>query len=338
LDEAPSRTLHLVPAAPEAFCDPAVRRTLEAIPIPALAVAFDGTILSVNAAGHESGYFEHLGLVGRALTEALDDVGARAVSDALSALAAGRVDSAEVAAGMHTALGHPITVTLTVAVVRDEADMHSCAVVLVRDESDHRRDEAELRHRASHDGLTELPNRAAFLDRLVQALARDRRRGSWSALLFIDLDGFKAVNDTLGHSAGDELLFSAAGRVRRVMRPEDTLARYGGDEFTALCEDLHGAKEAHVIAQRVLDGFEAPFLLSTGITSLSASIGVAVVASGSRDAASVITAADAAMYTSKQSGGGRYTVHDLKPAGASIEARRVHPSTRLRSTDHLPAT
>ena len=314
--------LHGVVAAPEQIVDPAVRGTLEAIPMPALAVALDGRILSVNAAGHESGYLDQSGIHGQTLSAALDDVGSRGVSDALSAMAAGGLDSAEVVARVVTALGRTIPVMLTLAAVHDVEGMRPCAVVLIRDDSEQQRDDADLRHRADHDELTKLPNRATFLDRLMQALARARRRASWSAVLFVDLDGFKEVNDTQGHSAGDELLFSAAGRVSRMMRPEDTLARYGGDEFTVLCEDLHGADEACAIARRVLDVFDAPFQLIGGATSLSASIGVAVVAGGRTDAASVIADADAAMYESKQSGGGRYTVHDMKAAEARAPGRR----------------
>ena len=310
------RALHVVPAAAGNQGDRAVQRTLEAIPQPALAVAFDGTILSVNAAGNGWAGLGRLDVIGRPLAETLGTASAAAVSRALSAMAAGELDNIEVAARMATGAGQASDVALTVAIVRDEAGTASSAVVLIRDDSARERDAADLRHRASHDGLTELPNRAAFLDRLVQALARDRRRGSWSAVLFVDLDGFKAVNDTLGHSVGDELLFSAAGRVRRVMRPEDTLARYGGDEFTVLCEDLHGADEAAAIAQRVLDVFDVPFRLSAGTTSLSTSIGVAVVGGGSMDAPSVIAAADAAMYASKAAGGGRYAVHDVTPVEA----------------------
>jgi len=316
------RGLHVMPAIAVPEADQAVQRTLEAIPQPGLAVAFDGTILSVNAAGYEWLGFGRPSLIGTALIEALDDTAGAKVSKALSAMAAGELENIDVAARMAAGVGTASAVTLTFAVVRDEAEIPSCAILLLRDESDHVRDDADLRHRASHDGLTELPNRATFLERLVQALARARRRGSWSAVLFIDLDGFKEVNDTRGHSAGDELLFSAAGRVSRVMRPEDTLARYGGDEFTVLCEDLHDATEAHAIAQRVLDILDAPFVLSAGTTSLSASIGVTVVAGGNSDAAAVIADADGAMYTSKQAGGGRYTMHRENNASRAGVDRR----------------
>jgi diguanylate cyclase (GGDEF)-like protein len=305
--EVSVRALHVVPAVGERWVDPAVQRAIEAIPQPGLVVAFDGTILSINAASSVRSRLGDADLTGGALTERLDDADAARVSNALSAMAAGELENIDVVARMATRAGTESNVTVTLAVVRDDTDVPSCAIVLLRDESGHERDDADLRHRASHDGLTELPNRAAFLERLVQALARARRRASWTAVLFIDLDGFKADNDTQGHSAGDELLFSAAGRVSRVMRPEDTLARYGGDEFTVLCEDLHDANEAHAIAERILDVLDTPFVLSVGRTSLTASIGVAATAGGSKDAAAVIADADAAMYASKQAGGGRYT-------------------------------
>jgi len=315
------RALRVVPAVADRPKDDAVHRAIEAIPQPGLVVAFDGTILSVNAASSDWPRLGEDDLVGRTLTDPLDDADAVRVSNALSAMADGRLENIKVVAGLTTSADSASTVTLTLAVVRDAAEEPSCAIVLLRDESGQARDDADLRHRASHDGLTELPNRATFLERLVQALARARRQGSWTAVLFIDLDGFKAINDTQGHPAGDELLFSAAGRVSRVMRPEDTLARYGGDEFTALCEDLHDADEAHAIAQRVLDVLEAPFVLSVGTASISASIGVAVSAGGHRDSAAVIADADAAMYASKQAGGGRYTVLDVTVAPSRVGSR-----------------
>ncbi|HZP15904.1 MAG TPA: sensor domain-containing diguanylate cyclase, partial [Nocardioides sp.] len=312
------RALHVVPAVTDPRADDAVQRAIEAIPQPGLVVAFDGTILSVNAASSEWTRLGEAELVGRALTEPLDGADAANVLHALSAMAAGELENLDVVASMATSLGMASNVTLTLAVVRDDANVPSCAIALLRDESGHERDKADLRHRASHDGLTELPNRATFLERLVQALARARRQASWTAVLFIDLDGFKEVNDTQGHSAGDELLFSSAGRISRVMRPEDTLARYGGDEFTVLCEDLHDADEAHAIAQRILDVLDAPFVLSAGTMSLTASIGVAVTAGGKSDPAGVIADADAAMYASKQAGGGRYTVLDVTVAASGV--------------------
>lgn len=315
-ESAPSgrAELHLV-GATEQPGDEGVRRALEAMPLPAIGVAFDATIDFVNAAARSSAVLGSLQVIGTALTDVLDDAAARRVSVALSVMARGEVDDVQVLAGIDAPRGRVWPVALTFALVRNRSGRPSSAMVLVLDaEADDER--ADLRHRAFYDRLTELPNRSAFVERLTQALARARRRASCTAVLFIDLDGFKAVNDTFGHSAGDELLFSSAGRISAVMRPEDTFARYGGDEFTVLCEDLHAPTEASAIAVRVLGVFDAPFQLSAGQTSLSASIGVAVVAAGGADAASIIETADAAMYASKQAGGAKYETRSV-PAAAS---------------------
>jgi diguanylate cyclase (GGDEF)-like protein len=307
--------LHLLLTETTEQCDHGVQRTLEAIPLVALSVDFDGTVLSINGASRESAGLATATMLGRGLTDTLDPASAQCVSNTLTAMAGGTLQHAHVVASMAADHSRALEVALTLAVVHDEGGRPSCAVVFAREYTERDRDVEELRFRAFHDPLTDLPNRTAFVDRLVQALARADRQGSWSAVLFIDLDGFKAVNDTLGHAAGDELLFSSAGRISAVMRPEDTLARYGGDEFTVLCEDLHGPEEVDAIAIRVLGVFGKPFLLSAGQALLSASIGAAVIAGGSGDATSVVAAADAAMYASKHAGPAGYVVRPLLPAG-----------------------
>ena len=158
-----------------------------------------------------------------------------------------------------------------------------------------KRIEADLAHRALHDPLTRLPNRALLSDRLRLALSRLRRTQTCLAVLFLDLDGFKAVNDTLGHATGDQFLCEVAGRLRGVLRGGDTAARLGGDEFVVLCEDVAGIEEARRVAARIVD--EVP----GGV-----SVGVALAVDGTEDPDSVIRAADAAMYVAKRSGGGRF--------------------------------
>ena len=117
--------------------------------------------------------------------------------------------------------------------------------------TERRRVEDELAHQALHDPLTDLPNRALFLDRLRHAIVRMRRHSGQAAVLFVDLDRFKLVNDTLGHKAGDVVLAEAAKRLREASRAEDTVARFGGDEFVVLCERLDANEDAAVIAHRV---------------------------------------------------------------------------------------
>jgi diguanylate cyclase (GGDEF)-like protein len=166
-----------------------------------------------------------------------------------------------------------------------------------------KRVERELEHHALHDALTGLPNRTLFLDRTQHALARLRRKGGNCAVLFIDADRFKVVNDALGHEAGDRLLVELGERLTAALRPGDTVARLGGDEFTALCEELTATEEAVGIAQRVLKALETPFNIDGQEAFLSVSVGIAV-AGADGDAQGIIRDADIAMYRAKERGSG----------------------------------
>jgi diguanylate cyclase (GGDEF)-like protein len=168
-----------------------------------------------------------------------------------------------------------------------------------------KRREADLARRALHDPLTGLPNRTLFSDRLRLALSRLQRTQTCLAVLFLDLDGFKGVNDSLGHAAGDQFLQEVAHRLRGVLRGGDTAARLGGDEFVVLCEDVAGVGEARGIADRIVR--EVPG---------SVSVGVALAIDGSEDPEALVRAADAAMYVSKRSGGGRFELVAAKPLAA----------------------
>jgi diguanylate cyclase (GGDEF)-like protein len=159
-------------------------------------------------------------------------------------------------------------------------------------------------HQAFHDSLTGLPNRALFLDRLELAHARARRSGAPIAVLFMDLDSFKHVNDSLGHAAGDELLVLVAGRLRRWVRPSDTAARFGGDEFAILLEDLDASNAARLVAQRILDSLRDPFEIQGQEVSVGASIGIASTANPGSD--DLLRNADLAMYRAKGLGKGHY--------------------------------
>jgi diguanylate cyclase (GGDEF)-like protein/PAS domain S-box-containing protein len=175
-------------------------------------------------------------------------------------------------------------------------------VATVSDETEHRRSSEELFHRAVHDPLTGLANRVLLVDRLSQALARADRRGRALGVLYVDLDGFKAVNDTWRHAVGDEVLRTVADRLAKVVRPEDTLARFGGDEFVVLCEDLAGAADARRVARRILRAVGRPIRHRAGTCRLGASIGV-VLADGRSSAEALIEQADHAMYVAKGRGG-----------------------------------
>jgi diguanylate cyclase (GGDEF)-like protein len=165
---------------------------------------------------------------------------------------------------------------------------------------------------ALHDVLTGLPNRLLFDQRLEHASLRARRRHANSAVLFADLDGFKAVNDTYGHRAGDELLVAVAERLTSLMRPGDTLARVAGDEFVCLCEDVNDVKDAQLLADRICAAFTRPFSLDSAVITISASVGIAYAGPSEEISADLMSTADAAMYQAKQAGGGTHKVIDLR--------------------------
>lgn len=168
----------------------------------------------------------------------------------------------------------------------------------------------ELRHRALHDDLTGLPNRAAFWDRLVHQLHLADRRASGLAVLFIDLDDFKSVNDTLGHAAGDQLLTDVARRITGELRAGDTAARVGGDEFLVLLDDVDTGDAAMAVAGRINDALGEPFELASRRYDATASIGVASSRDCPATADAVVAAADAAMYDAKRSGRGLCVLYD----------------------------
>jgi diguanylate cyclase (GGDEF)-like protein/PAS domain S-box-containing protein len=178
-------------------------------------------------------------------------------------------------------------------------------VLNTRDISERKALQAELQHQAFHDMLTGLANRALFLDRVDHALMRARRHSQTIAVIFLDLDNFKTVNDSLGHAQGDMLLVHTAERMKTAVRTADTIARFGGDEFAILIEDALDNDAPMIAVQRVLDCMRSPFHLEGKEVFVSASIGIAV-ADPDHSASDLLRNADMAMYIAKQSGKGRF--------------------------------
>jgi diguanylate cyclase (GGDEF)-like protein len=198
----------------------------------------------------------------------------------------------------------------------------------VRDLSERKRFEGQLASQALHDRLTGLPNRVLLRDRIGHALARAGRRGTAVALLVADIDRFKVVNESLGHDGGDRLLVAVAERLSDLLRPGDTVARMGGDEFALLCEDLRGYEEAIGIASRVLGAFDKPFELLGTDFSLTASVGVAVGEVDGPAPELLLRDADVAMYRAKESGRDRYEVFDQTMLADSSERLSVENDLR----------
>ena len=174
---------------------------------------------------------------------------------------------------------------------------------------DRARSDERIRHQALHDALTGLPNRTLLLERLNHWLDRTKRAEDRAAVLFVDFDHFKLVNDALGHQVGDELLRAAADRMRATLRPSDTVARVGGDEFVLLCEDLPWEAAALELVERLTEALEAPFELCGHQRFLTASIGISL-ATGSEDPEALLRDADAAMYRAKERGRARFELFD----------------------------
>jgi diguanylate cyclase (GGDEF)-like protein len=196
-----------------------------------------------------------------------------------------------------------------------------------RDVTDHKRLEEELAHQAFHDSLTDLANQALFRDRVDHALARNARHAARLAVVFLDLDNFKTVNDSLGHTAGDEVLVAMAERLGRCVRDSDTVARLGGDEFAVLLEDLATVRDVTLLADRIISVLQRPFNLDGREVFIGASIGIALDSPGV-DAGQLLRNADIAMYTAKRRGKGRYETFEPAMHLAAMERMELEGDLR----------
>ncbi|MCK5640060.1 MAG: GGDEF domain-containing protein [Gammaproteobacteria bacterium] len=171
-----------------------------------------------------------------------------------------------------------------------------------------RESDKRLRHLAHHDPLTGLPNRLLFFDRLNQAVATAKRQRRQVAVLFLDLDKFKPINDKLGHEIGDQLLHDTAERLQHCVRTEDTAARYGGDEFTMILAELGDEKDSISVAKKLIDSLEKPFHIGGHTCRISASIGVAIYPQHGKEPDSLVSWADTAMYRAKKDKKSKYRI------------------------------
>ncbi|NAZ81027.1 EAL domain-containing protein [Kineococcus sp. R8] len=250
--------------------------------------------------------------------------------------------------------GHTVWVRVSTTTVRPH-DWEPYSLALIEDITARKQAEQALTHQALHDALTGLPNRTLFSDRLQHALAAAGRTGERVGVLFLDLDGFKAVNDSAGHAAGDELLRQVSTRLHACLRPGDTLARLGGDEFAIVCPGMSSAgvggdtdadsasdasKNLRVVAERMLSALRVPVELVSGTFVVGASIGLSVADSATTDlvtaAERVLSAADEAMYGAKRAGKNRaHTAEGEEHARGARLARLLPELTRALACDEL---
>jgi len=186
---------------------------------------------------------------------------------------------------------------------------HRFFVGIVRDVTERKQIEQQIRHMAHYDFLTGLPNRALFLDQLERAIVLAKRKGYKIGVLFLDLDGFKNVNDTLGHDAGDLLLQEVSRRLKEIVRDSDTVARMGGDEFTFVLNDIGSDENAALVAQKIIAALSLPVQLADKQCHIGGSIGIAIYPDHTSDSGILLRMADVAMYVAKQSGKNTYRFH-----------------------------
>jgi diguanylate cyclase (GGDEF)-like protein/PAS domain S-box-containing protein len=225
--------------------------------------------------------------------------------------------------------GHEVWVHWSVSLVRDQYSKSVHLIFQIQDITDRKLAEQQLHHDAFHDALTGLPNRALFMDHLKLAIARSRRNNSARfAVLYLDLDRFKVINDSLGHTIGDQLLVGIADRLKKNLRPGDTVARLGGDEFTVLIEDITDETESVQVAERVQQELSIPFALSGREVFTTVSMGIAPSATGYERAEDILRDADTAMYRAKSLGKARYEIFDKAMHARAINLLQMETDMR----------
>jgi diguanylate cyclase (GGDEF)-like protein/PAS domain S-box-containing protein len=223
--------------------------------------------------------------------------------------------------------GSPVWVLENVTLLQEEGQPEALEGTLI-DITDRKRAEQQIVYQATHDALTGLPNRTYFRDRLLNALALARRDARPAAVLFLDLDAFKLVNDTLGHTVGDRLLQAVADRLRQTVREGDTIARVGGDEFTVLLSHVNSVEDAVAVAQKLLEAVAEPFHVDGQQLYATTSIGVGLFPEDGQDADTLMKNADVAMYRAKEAGRNAYQL--FTPELNARAHDRLAAETRLR--------
>jgi len=268
-----------------------------------------GRVLEANRAAGAITGFAPEALQGRDFASLTHPDDRERHEQAAARLVAGDLSAYELEKQYLHADGRALWVHVNASVVADEHGTPSYAIAQIQDVTERKAAEEQLRHQALHDSLTGLANRALFQDRLDHSLRALSRRPGAVAVLFLDLDNFKLVNDTLGHPVGDEVLLAVARRLTELTRPNDTVARLSGDEFGILCDQLGDPREAVQIAERLTEVLALPLRVGGRELVMTASIGI-VMATPDTSTESLLRDADVAMYRAKSAGAGRYEVFD----------------------------
>jgi diguanylate cyclase (GGDEF)-like protein/PAS domain S-box-containing protein len=287
--------------------------TLDSIGEAVLRTDIRGNVTYLNRVAEKmTGWFREE-VLGRPIADVLrlvDNVSGAAVDNAVANVIQGDRTATAMISFISCTLvrrdGVELGIENTVTVVDDRSGNLIGAVVVIRDVGVARAASLETSRASQHDVLTNLPNRTLFNDRLKQAISLAGRQGKQLAVLFVDLDQFKRINDSLGHTMGDKLLRSVAGRLMACVRRTDTVCRMGGDEFVILLSQLENAEDAAISARKILRAVAAPHIIDNKSLEINVSIGGSTYPGAGQDAESLLSQADAAMYEAKQHGRNRY--------------------------------
>ncbi|MDH5544140.1 MAG: EAL domain-containing protein [Gammaproteobacteria bacterium] len=217
----------------------------------------------------------------------------------------------------------------TVTTIRNRDAEPTHYVAIGKDITEHMLNQEKLQHMATHDALTQLPNRSLFYDRLEQALSRAHWHNRFIAVLFVDIDGFKFVNDTLGHDTGDQLLIKISSRMQKVVRSGDTVARLGGDEFAILLDDIASEEDISKLAQKIIDSMRPKFVVDTQSLHITASVGVSLYPNDSDRADVLLKNADMAMYRAKHLGKNNYQYYSKDMSARAFERLNLENSLHI---------
>ncbi|MDB5823221.1 MAG: hypothetical protein JWR21_1925 [Herminiimonas sp.] len=285
---------------------------------------FNGRLIDVNQRGCDALGYNRTELLDMSLADIDPELSLQKLESLLESARSGQAVSLE---SQHRRRdGSVFPVELRIGAIEINGQQHLLS--LARDISERKVLQDHIQHLAYHDALTTLPNRAMFNRSLSQALARARPSGRRLAVLFIDLDRFKNINDTLGHNAGDHLLQEMARRLRAVMREGELLARLGGDEFVVLLEDVSDAGNIALVARRVLDALVRQYPLDGQIIHITASIGISVCPDDGLDQFSLMKHADVAMYRAKDAGKNTFQFYSARDDANSAEQLALESSLR----------
>jgi diguanylate cyclase (GGDEF)-like protein/PAS domain S-box-containing protein len=302
-----------------------LRHLIESAPLPLLVVrSGDHAILYANDRALQQFALDMDTVRGRSLDEFhVDDATREAMSRALE----GNVPMRDYEMQLKDLAGKPSWLLLSAQRLRFGGE--DCLLVAAANISDRKHLQEEMRRRAMHDPLTTLPNRAMFVESLERAVGRARRRNTRFSVLFVDLDRFKEVNDTLGHAAGDELLQTMAERLVQAVRQSDLVARMGGDEFVVLIEEHRGPEEVMIVAQKIITMLERPVVIEWKEVAISGSVGIASFPEDGDSAEALLKNADTAMYQAKERGRNNFQFYseDLN----KLTAERFEMERRVRS-------